>query len=80
MRVLQDRGDNPQSLGRVGGESGEPGCENGKLEWGLFAEDPRAASFLPTPILSHLPLPIEPSQFQRGGSHGVIALASKKVP
>lgn len=55
-------------LGRVGGESDEPGCENGKLAWGAFAADPRAAWFPPTPIRSHLPLPIEPSQFQRGGS------------
>lgn len=58
LRVLQDRGDNPQSLGRVGGESEEPGCENGKLEGGLLQRTHAPPACRPHPFSagSHSPL------------------------
>lgn len=60
LQVLQDRCDNPQSVGRVGGERQEPGWENGKLEWGLLQRSRAPPVFYPTPRLSRLPPPGEP--------------------
>lgn len=60
LQVLQDRCDNPQSPGRVGGEREEVGCANGKLGWGLVQRTHAPPAFHPAPRLSRLPPPSQP--------------------
>lgn len=61
LQVLQDRCDNPQSPGRVGGEREEAGCANGKIGWGLVQRTHAPPAFHPAPRLSRLPPPSQPS-------------------
>lgn len=81
LQVLQDRCDNPQSLGRVGGEREEPSCENGKLEWGLLKRT-QAPPYFPTPhpilAVSHCPLNQVTFQSSKEDLIGLLLLPQKK--